>query len=50
VLTEDQGKTNFQCTILFPLKEVRDTVVKAGLGHGAEQSYNKLAEVLASRT
>src|SRR5262245_47104876 len=50
VLTKHEGKTTFQCTILFPSKEVRDTVVKAGLGEGAEQSYNKLAEVLASDT
>lgn len=47
-LTEYDGKTTFQCTILFPSKEVRDAVVKAGLGDGAEQSYNKLAQVLAS--
>jgi len=47
-LTEYEGKTTFQYTILFPSKEVRDTVVKAGLGDGAEQSYNKLAKVLGS--
>lgn len=47
-LSEGDGKTTFECKILFPSKEVRDTVVKAGLGDGAEQSYNKLAEVLAS--
>jgi uncharacterized protein YndB with AHSA1/START domain len=39
-------KTTFQCTILFPSKEVRDTVVKAGLEHSASESYDKLAKVL----
>jgi uncharacterized protein YndB with AHSA1/START domain len=48
VLTESDGKTIFQCTILFPSQEVRDTVVKAGLEHGAKEGYDKLAEVLAA--
>jgi len=48
VLTENDATTTFQCTIMFPSQEVRDTVVKAGLEHGASESYNKLAEVLAS--
>ena len=48
VLTEGEGKTTFQCTILFPSKEVRDTVVKAGLEHGASESYDKLSQVLAN--
>ena len=47
VLTEHDGKTTFECTILFPSQEVRDVVVKSGLEHGAVESYNKLAEVLA---
>jgi uncharacterized protein YndB with AHSA1/START domain len=47
VLNEHDGRTTFQCTILFPSKDVRDTVVKAGLEHGAIEGYNKLAEVLA---
>jgi uncharacterized protein YndB with AHSA1/START domain len=46
VLTEQEGKTKFQATILFPSQEVRDTVVKAGLEHGAKESYDKLADVL----
>jgi len=48
VLTESDGKTIFQCAILFPSQEVRDTVVKAGLEHGAKEGYDKLAEVLAA--
>jgi uncharacterized protein YndB with AHSA1/START domain len=46
VLTEDDGKTTFTSTILFPSKEVRDTVVKNGLSRGVTDSYNKLAETL----
>jgi len=48
VLTEHGGKTTFQSTILFPSQEVRDTVLKAGLEHGAEDEYNRLAEALAA--
>jgi uncharacterized protein YndB with AHSA1/START domain len=46
-LTEQGGQTLLQSTILFPSKEVRDTVVKSGLEHGAAETYDKLAEVLA---
>jgi uncharacterized protein YndB with AHSA1/START domain len=46
-LTEQDGRTTFQSTILFPSKEVRDTVVKSGLEHGAAETYDRLAEVLA---
>jgi len=46
VLTELGGKTTFQSTILFPSQEVRDIVVKAGLEHGAAESYTKLDELL----
>ena len=48
ILSEHDGGTAFQCTILFPSKDVRDTVVKAGLEHGAKEGYDKLAEVLAA--
>ena len=46
VLTEVDGKTTFQSTILFPSQEVRDVVVKAGLEHGAAESYTKLDDLL----
>ena len=48
VLTERRGITTFTSTILFPTREARDTVVKSGLEKGASQSYDKLAELLAS--
>jgi uncharacterized protein YndB with AHSA1/START domain len=47
-LAEEAGATTFTSSILFPSREVRDTVVKNGLGSGAAQSYDKLADVLAS--
>lgn len=47
-LVEHQGRTTLVSTILFPSQEVRDIVVKGGLSHGAEEGYNKLAELLAS--
>ena len=46
-LTEHDGRTTFHNTILFPSKEVRDTVVKSGLEHGAAETYDRLAQVLA---
>ena len=48
MLTERNGITTFSSTILFPSREVRDTVVKSGLERSASQSYDKLADVLAS--
>ena len=42
------GQTTYTSTILFPSREVRDTVVKSGLERGASQSYDRLADVLAS--
>ena len=47
-LTEDNGKTTLQSTILFPSQEVRDVVVKSGLEHGAGEGYDKLAKLLAA--
>jgi uncharacterized protein YndB with AHSA1/START domain len=48
VLNEENGKTTFRSTILFPSQEVRDTVVKAGLEHSAASSYIKLDQFLVS--
>jgi uncharacterized protein YndB with AHSA1/START domain len=46
VLTEQDGKTTFTETMLFPSQEVRDTVLKSGLQRGASENYDRLAEVL----
>lgn len=47
VFTEQNGKTTLAATILYPSKEVRDMVIKSGMEHGAAESYDKLAELLA---
>ncbi|HEX3437479.1 MAG TPA: SRPBCC family protein [Pseudacidobacterium sp.] len=48
VLTEQDGKTTLTATILAPSKEIRDAIVQSGMEHGAAESYDKLAELLAS--
>jgi uncharacterized protein YndB with AHSA1/START domain len=49
VFVEQGGKTTLTATVLYPSKEVRDAVIKSGMEHGAAESYDKLAELLASR-
>src|SRR5260370_15872059 len=48
VFIEQGGKTTLTATVLYPSKEVRDAVIKSGMEHGAAESYDKLAELLAS--
>lgn len=48
VFTEHDGKTTLVATILYPSREIRDTVIKTGMEHGAAESYDRLAELLAS--
>ena len=50
VFAEHEGKTILTATVLYPSKEVRDIVLKSGMEHGAAESYDKLAELLASPT
>jgi uncharacterized protein YndB with AHSA1/START domain len=47
VLTELDGKTTLTATVLYASKEVRDAVIQSGMEHGAAESYDKLAELLA---
>lgn len=47
VFTESDGKTTMTATVLYPSREVRDAVVQSGMEHGAAESYDKLAEMLA---
>lgn len=49
VFVEEAGKTTMTATIQYPSPEVRDIVLKSGMEHGAAESYDKLAEVLASQ-
>jgi len=47
VLAEDRGQTTMTATVLYPSQEVRDIVIKSGMEHGAAETYDKLAEMLA---
>ncbi len=48
VFSEEGGKTTLTITVLYPSREVRDSVIQFGTEHGAAESYDKLAELLAS--
>jgi uncharacterized protein YndB with AHSA1/START domain len=48
VFIEEAGKTTLTVTVLYPSQEVRDAVLKSGMEHGAAESYDRLAELLAS--
>ena len=48
VLVEQDGKTTLTATVLYLSQEVRDAVIQSGMEHGAAESYDKLAELLAS--
>ncbi|MGC4050125.1 MAG: hypothetical protein QM757_12135 [Paludibaculum sp.] len=48
VLTEEAGLTILSTTVLFPSREVRDAVMKSGLEHGANDSFDKLEDLLNS--
>ena len=45
MLTEENGKTRVTVTASYPSKDVRDTVLKSGMEHGAAMSYDRLEEV-----
>ena len=47
VFTEQNGKTTLTATVEYPSREVRDIVISTGMEHGAAESYDKLAELLA---
>jgi uncharacterized protein YndB with AHSA1/START domain len=49
VFQEHDGKTTLTVTVLYPSKEVRDIVLKSGMEHGAAETYDRLAEMLAER-
>ena len=48
VFTEVNGKTTLTATVTYASKEVRDIVIASGMEHGAAESYDKLAEMLAA--
>jgi uncharacterized protein YndB with AHSA1/START domain len=48
VLVEKGGKTTLTTTVLYESQEVRDGVLKSGMERGVAESYDVLAEYLAS--
>jgi uncharacterized protein YndB with AHSA1/START domain len=50
VLVERDGKTTLTLTVLYESKEARDGVLKTPMDKGLAQSYNRLAELLATIT
>jgi len=45
---EEDGRTTVTVTTIYPTKEVRDMVLGSGMEVGAAESYDRLAERLAS--
>lgn len=48
VLTEHEGRTTLTGTVLYDSQETRDAVVESGMEHGAAETYDRLADLLAS--
>ena len=48
VLIEKGGKTTLTLTVLYASKEVRDGVISSPAASGVSESYDKLADLLAS--
>jgi uncharacterized protein YndB with AHSA1/START domain len=48
VFTEHEGQTTMSATVRYPSREIRDIVIQSGMEHGAAESYDKLAELLAT--
>jgi len=49
VLVEQGGKTTVTTTVLYASKEARDGVLKTPMATGVAESYDKLAELFASK-
>jgi uncharacterized protein YndB with AHSA1/START domain len=48
VLVEEDGKTTVTTTVLYESQETRDGVLASGMERGVAESYDTLAEYLAS--
>ena len=48
VLVEEDGKTTATTTVLYESQEIRDAVLESGMARGVAESYDVLAELLAS--
>lgn len=49
VLAEEGSKTTATTTVLYESEEIRDAVLESGMARGVAESYDMLAEYLASR-
>ena len=47
-LSEEDGKTTITSRVLYPSKEARDAALKTGMQEGASESFDRLAEYLAT--
>ena len=48
ILVEQGGKTTLTLTVLYESREARDAVINSNMEHGVGESYDRLAELLAS--
>jgi uncharacterized protein YndB with AHSA1/START domain len=48
VFTEKSGRTTLVETLLFPSRESRDGLLNSGMKHGAAETFDRLAELLAT--
>jgi uncharacterized protein YndB with AHSA1/START domain len=48
ILVQDGGTTTMTSTSSYPSQEIRDMVINTGMEHGAAETYDRLAEYLAS--
>ena len=48
LLVEEGGKTTATTTVLYESEEIRDAVLESGMARGVAESYDVLAEYLAS--
>jgi uncharacterized protein YndB with AHSA1/START domain len=48
VLVEEGGRTTVTTTVLYESEEIRDAVLESGMARGVAESYDMLAEYLAS--
>ena len=48
-LAECDGRTTLTVVSLAPSREVRDAVIQSGMEHGAAETYDRLADMLAGK-
>lgn len=48
ILTEQDGRTTISQRVLYPSQETRDAALRSGMQDGVSESYDRLAEYLAT--